>query len=77
MDYFVKEGDFEKAALAAHEVMLQEINDNELTLAASILSCIKCAKLPETSLSNEEDIDEDKVNLGRLIRLDKLLNNRF
>ena len=59
MDYFIKEGDFKKAALTAHEVMLQEINDNELTLAASILSCVKCENQLESSTNNEDESEED------------------
>lgn len=56
MDYFIKENDFEKAALTAHEVMLQEINENEITLAASLLSCSKCSLEQKDTL---EQIDEE------------------
>ena len=44
MDKFLKENDYRSAALAAHEVLLQEYNDNELTLAACLLSCVKYHK---------------------------------
>lgn len=41
MDTLVKNNDYERAALAAHEVMLQEFNDNPITLAASLFVCFK------------------------------------
>lgn len=44
MDTFLKENNEYSAALVAHEVMLQEFVDNPLTLAASLLSCLKCVK---------------------------------
>ena len=40
----MKSKEFEKAALVAHEVMLQELNENELTVAACLLSCVKYLK---------------------------------
>lgn len=44
MDAFLKQDDVDRAALIAHEVMLQEYVDNPLTLAACLVSCLKCVK---------------------------------
>ena len=41
MDYYIKKKDYVKAALVAHETLLQENSENELTLAACLYSCIK------------------------------------
>lgn len=43
MDTYLKQDEVEKAALVAHEVMLQENGENGLTLAACLLSCLKWA----------------------------------
>lgn len=44
MDIYLKNQDVVRASLVAHEVMLQEYTDNPLTLAACLLSCLKCVK---------------------------------
>lgn len=63
MDYFIKQNDFRKAALTAHEVLLQEDSENELTLAASLFSCMKYFQ--EYGVSEqpqpEPETDEKKV----------------
>jgi hypothetical protein len=69
MDTYVKKKDYEKAALTAHEVMLQENNENPLTLAACLVSCMNYLKelkegkieLPKPAETDEQD--EQKVNL--------------
>ena len=60
MDYFIKDDDFEKAALVAHEVMLQEMTDNELTLAASLFSCVKCSQESLDSFEQQPEEEGDK-----------------
>ncbi len=55
MDVFVKEGDYAKAALAAHEVMLQEMDTNELTLAACLLSCVQCSRQSLDGYAQQEE----------------------
>jgi hypothetical protein len=57
MDHYLKANDFEKAALAAHEVLLQEYADNELTLTACLLSCLKYLKSKPNYLN--EPIEND------------------
>jgi hypothetical protein len=41
MDFYLKENNYKLAAQVAIEVMLQEFNDNQLTLAFSLFSCLK------------------------------------
>jgi hypothetical protein len=65
MDHFLKENDSRSAALAAHEVMLQECNENQLTLAASLLSCLRYLNQPKKNLEKDhshqqEETDEEK-----------------
>lgn len=63
MDVFVKEKDFERAALAAHEVMLQEFNENQLTLTASLYSCFKhLSEFRNASNETDKQDDEKPVN---------------
>lgn len=59
MDYFIKESDIESAALCAHEVMLQEMCDSELTLAASIFSCARCSIESKDQLVQEDEATSD------------------
>jgi hypothetical protein len=69
MDTYVKNKDYEKAALVAHEVMLQENNENPLTLAACLVSCmnyikeLKEGKIEPQKPAEPEEQDEQKVNL--------------
>lgn len=67
MDHFVKQKNFKHAALAAHEVLLQENKENELTTAASLFSCLKYyieGYKPEDEVNqNEEDEEQKKVYL--------------
>jgi small subunit ribosomal protein S27 len=72
MDSFIKRKDFKKAALTAHEVLLQENSENELTLAASLYSCMKhIAELrsnnqeleSESSEENKKNEEEEKLKL--------------
>lgn len=44
MDMYLKQNDVDRAALIAHEIMLQEDEENPLTLAACLFSCLKCIK---------------------------------
>lgn len=63
MDYFVKNENYKNAALTAHEIMLQENSENELTLTACLLTCLKCLKsgvIDDQQVSNKE---ETKVHL--------------
>jgi hypothetical protein len=64
MDLFIKRKDFRKAALTAHEILLQENNENELTMAASLFSCMKhIAELRANKQELEsESIEENKKN---------------
>ena len=59
MDTFVKKNDFERAALTAHEVMLQEFNQNEITLAACLFTCFKhlidCKNSPQQTEQESDD----------------------
>lgn len=64
MDLFVKENDFVRAALAAHEIMLQELNDNELALTACLYSCYKHLSEQRDvviAANNSENQDEKAV----------------
>jgi len=72
MDSFIKRKDYQKAALIAHEVLLQENSENELTLAASLYSCMKyIAELRankqdlenESSEESKQNEEEEKVKL--------------
>ena len=58
MDYFLRKGDLQRAALASHEVMLQEYSDNELALAYSVLSCVKYVDDVRSKKSDELDNEE-------------------
>lgn len=61
MDSFIKRKDYHKAALTAHEVLLQENSENELTLAASLFSCVKY--IAELRAKNQElESEESKKN---------------
>lgn len=65
MDVFLKENDFKKATLVAHEVMLQEDNKNELTLVACLISCMKYLKdnkleMDKPKEENASDSEEKK-----------------
>jgi hypothetical protein len=65
MDVFLKEKDFYRATLAAHEILLQEENQNELTLAACLVSCMNYVKhlkdnKQDFHVAKKEDLDEDK-----------------
>ena len=41
MDYYLRKSNFKLATLCAHEVMLQELSENQLTLGHSLQSCLK------------------------------------
>lgn len=58
MDHFLKENELKRAALTAHEIMLQEDSENELTQAACLLSCLRYLKEHGTN----EDIQEQENN---------------
>lgn len=66
MDVFIKTKDFLKASLVAHEILLQENSENELTLCACLFSCmaylddIKRNKI-EVVVKEEEKNNEPKV----------------
>ena len=60
MDTFVKKNDYERAALAAHEVMLQESNQNEITLAACLFTCFK--HLTDCKISTQQAKQEPDEN---------------
>jgi hypothetical protein len=63
MDVFLKENDFKKAALTAHEVMLQEENKNQITLAACLVSCMKYIKyLYDNKLELDNSKQENEEN---------------
>ncbi len=61
MDYYIKQNDLKRASLVAHEVMLQELTDNQLTLAACLFSCLKYS-LEANFNFNETEVSEDKDN---------------
>lgn len=58
MDVYLKEKDSKRAALVAHEVMLQEYDKNELTLTASLLSCMKYLSEKHEDDSNVQESKE-------------------
>ena len=65
MDFYIKNKNLKKAALVAHEIMLQEMSDNELTLSASLFTCMKYfdehRNDQEVLEETKEDSDEKKV----------------
>jgi hypothetical protein len=65
MDLYLKNNDYKRASLVAHEVMLQEMNENEMTLSACLLSCMKYLAEnktdPEPTETNENQ-SEKKVS---------------
>ncbi len=67
MDHFIKESDIESAALCAHEVMLQEMCDSELTLAASLFSCVRCSLEAKDQLVQEGGEGEGEAEEKRLV----------
>lgn len=72
MDVFLKEKDYYRATLAAHEVLLQEENQNELTLAACLVSCMSYVKhLKDNKLdfhvAKKDDTDEDKPKVFMIL----------
>jgi hypothetical protein len=79
MDTYLKKNDYTRAALVAHEIMLQEMTDNKLTLAACLFSCykhlIEC-KTNKIELSEEQQLEEqdDKpVTILIILIYDQLL----
>jgi len=66
MDNFIKKKDYVKAALVAHEILLQENSENELTLSACLFSCmhfldgLKKNQI-EIVLKDQEETSETKV----------------
>ena len=67
MDTYIKKKDFVKAALVAHEVLLQENSENQLTLTACLFSCMNFLtglKKNEIELvfKEQEESPETKVN---------------
>ena len=66
MDNFIKNKDYVNAALVAHEILLQENSENELTLTACLFSCmnfligLKKNEI-EISLKEPEENSETKV----------------
>lgn len=69
MDIYFKNGETDKAALVAHEVMLQENSDNQLTLAACLVSCMNYLK----KLGNEDVIQEESKEEGEKVCEKRLL----
>lgn len=67
MDYFIKKNDYQNSALVAHEIMLQENSENELTLTASLLSCLKCLKIGIADISEESKKEDSKQSTVWLI----------
>ena len=57
MDTFVKQNAFRNAALVAHEVMMQEMNENQIALAASLYSCYKYTQ--EYKIEDEPEVPEE------------------
>ena len=68
MDLYLKQKDYRRACLVAHEVMLQENNKNELTLNACLLSCMKylseSKNKPEQIEEPESNTDEDEKKVS-------------
>jgi hypothetical protein len=72
MDIYLKNGEIDKAALVAHEVMLQENSDNQLTLAACLVYCMNYLK----KLGNEDVIqEEESKEEGEKVCVTKILLN--
>lgn len=67
MDYFIKNNDYQNSALVAHEIMLQENTENELTLTACLLSCLKCLRISIADLPEESKKQESKQSIVYLI----------
>lgn len=69
MDSFVKENDYVRAALAAHEVMLQELNENELTLTACLYSCyMHLTEQRDTNINAASSENQDEKPVFFLIK---------
>jgi hypothetical protein len=60
MDHYLKKKEFMKAALAAHEVMLQEFDENELSMALCLLSCINYIQSKEGKENSETIFSKKK-----------------
>jgi hypothetical protein len=62
MDMYLKSNDYRRASLVAHEVMLQESSENEMTLSACLLSCMKYLSEnktdPEPVATNESESEK-------------------
>jgi hypothetical protein len=59
MDYYLKKKEFKQAALAAHEVMLQELDENELSMALCLLSCMNYIQR-NTEKENNENVSSQQ-----------------
>ena len=68
MDTFIKQKDFKKAALVSHEIMLQELGENELTLSACLFSCVACLKECNDDLETNEDENDQNESEKRVGR---------
>ncbi len=89
MDFYLKENNYKLAAQVAIEVMLQEFNDNQLTLAFSLFSCLKYFSTlnnlknvedsSSSSSENQPDESAKKVNWQLTIWTDwkSLIKNEF
>jgi small subunit ribosomal protein S27 len=90
MDYFLKEKNYKNATQVAIEVMLQEHNDNQLTLGLSLLSClnylktldkVKNIELPKEEPPGEDDkvvcILQSKCFMQKSFRLFGLLKEKI
>ena len=60
MDFYLRKSHFKMAALCAHEVMLQELSENQLTLAHSLQSCLKYIWSVKSSQDAEQLEDFEK-----------------
>ncbi len=67
MDAFIKQNEYTNAALAAHEVMLQEIDVNELSIAACVLSCVQCSKNALDGYVQSEEQETTNQESKRLV----------
>ena len=78
MDIFIKNEHYAKASLVAHEILLQENSENELTLSACLFSCmaylddIKRNNIQVTVKKDEEQNTEPKVKVSKIFQASRV-----
>jgi hypothetical protein len=67
MDFYLNEKNYTNSAQVAVEVMLQEFNDNQITMALNLFSCWKYVNNVNEIISDDEPVGEASKSDAKVV----------